>query len=249
MTDENYTDFGYQKVKTEQKAEKVAEVFHSVAKQYDIMNDLMSLGTHRLWKRFTISIAKPHAGDKILDLAGGTGDLTKHFAKRIGEKGHIILSDINSSMLSVGRDRLIDEGFCQNISYVQANAESLPFVSNDFNIITIGFGLRNVTHKEKALQEMFRCVKPGGKAIVLEFSKPVVKPLNPIYDLYSFKILPKLGKIIAKDADSYQYLAESIRMHPDQETLKQMMLDAGFDKVEYHNLSGGIVAVHVGYKY
>jgi len=249
MTDENYTDFGYQKVPTEQKTEKVAEVFHSVAKQYDIMNDLMSLGIHRLWKRFTISIAKPHQGDKILDLAGGTGDLTKQFAKRIGEKGRIILSDINNSMLSVGRDRLIDQGICHNINYVQANAESLPFANNDFNIITIGFGLRNVTHKEKALAEMYRCLKPGGKAIVLEFSKPVVKPLNPIYDLYSFKILPKLGKIIAKDADSYQYLAESIRMHPDQETLKQMMQTAGFDKVEYHNLTGGIVAVHVGYKY
>ena len=213
------------------------------------MNDLMSLGIHRLWKRFTISIAKPHQGDKILDLAGGTGDLTKQFAKRIGEKGRIILSDINNSMLSVGRDRLIDQGICHNINYVQANAESLPFANNDFNIITIGFGLRNVTHKEKALAEMYRCLKPGGKAIVLEFSKPVVKPLNPIYDLYSFKILPKLGKIIAKDADSYQYLAESIRMHPDQETLKQMMQTAGFDKVEYHNLTGGIVAVHVGYKY
>lgn len=249
MTDENYTDFGYQKVPTEEKAEKVAEVFHSVAKQYDIMNDLMSLGTHRLWKRFTISIAKAHAGDKILDLAGGTGDLTKHFAKRIGDKGQIILSDINNSMLSVGRDRLIDTGICQNIHYVQANAESLPFADNDFNIITIAFGLRNVTHKDNALKEMFRCVKPGGKVIVLEFSKPVIKPLNPIYDLYSFKILPKLGKIIAKDADSYQYLAESIRMHPDQETLKKMMLTAGFDSVEYHNLSGGIVAVHVGYKY
>jgi len=249
MTDENYTDKGYQKVPTEQKTEKVTEVFHSVAKQYDIMNDLMSLGIHRLWKRFTISIAKPHQGDKILDLAGGTGDLTKQFAKRIGEKGRIILSDINNSMLSVGRDRLIDQGICHNINYVQANAESLPFANNDFNIITIGFGLRNVTHKEKALAEMYRCLKPGGKAIVLEFSKPVVKPLNPIYDLYSFKILPKLGKIIAKDADSYQYLAESIRMHPDQETLKQMMQTAGFDKVEYHNLTGGIVAVHVGYKY
>ena len=249
MTDKNYTDFGYQKVPTDKKAEKVAEVFHSVAKQYDIMNDLMSLGTHRLWKRFAISIAKAHAGDKILDLAGGTGDLTKHFAKRIGDKGQIILSDINNSMLSVGRDRLIDQGFYQNINYVQANAESLPFADNDFNIITIAFGLRNVTHKDKALKEMFRCIKPGGKVIVLEFSKPAIKPLNPIYDLYSFKILPKLGKLIAKDADSYQYLAESIRMHPDQETLKQMMLTAGFDSVEYHNLSGGIVAVHVGQKY
>jgi len=248
MTDKQ-THFGYQTVNEDEKTDKVAEVFHSVAKNYDLMNDLMSLGTHRLWKRFTLNVAKPHKGDRILDLAGGTGDLTKLFAKRIGNQGDIFISDINNSMLLAGRDRLIDQGICHPINYVQANAEALPFPDNYFNIITIGFGLRNVTDKDKALAEMFRVLKPGGKVIVLEFSKPRSKPLNKIYDLYSFKVLPKIGKFVAKDENSYQYLAESIRMHPDQETLKTMMQTAGFDEVIYHNLSAGIVAVHIGYKY
>lgn len=246
---ESLTDFGYQKVAVSEKADKVAEVFHSVAGQYDLMNDLMSFGVHRLWKRFVMGLAKPRANDKILDLAGGTGDLARLFAKKMSDKGELILADINNSMLSIGRDRLLDNGLTHPIHYVQANAEVLPFPSNYFNLITIAFGLRNVTHKDKALAEMYRVLKPGGKAIVLEFSKPTLEPVNKLYDLYSFKILPKIGKYVAKDEASYQYLAESIRMHPDQETLKQLMLTAGFDKVEYHNLSAGIVAAHVGYKY
>ncbi|MAZ38810.1 MAG: bifunctional demethylmenaquinone methyltransferase/2-methoxy-6-polyprenyl-1,4-benzoquinol methylase UbiE [Legionellales bacterium] len=243
------THFGYQQVPETEKATKVAEVFHSVAKNYDIMNDLMSLGTHRLWKRFTIDVAKPHKNDKILDLAGGTGDLAKLFAKRTENQSEIIVSDINDSMLSIGRDRLINAGYFKNIYYVQANAECLPFANDYFNLITIGFGLRNVTHKDKALAEMHRVLKPGGKAIILEFSKPTIEPVNKIYDFYSFKILPKIGKLVAKDEASYQYLSESIRMHPDQVTLQSMMEKVGFEDVAYHNLSAGIVAVHIGHKY
>lgn len=246
---EQLTDFGYQKVGINEKADKVAQVFHSVAKQYDLMNDLMSLGIHRLWKRFVIGLAKPHANDKILDLAGGTGDLARLFAKKLGAHGELVLSDINDSMLAIGRERLLNTGLVNAIHYVQANAEVLPFATNHFNLITIAFGLRNVTCKDKALAEMYRVLKPGGKAIVLEFSKPILEPITKIYDLYSFKILPKIGKFVAKDEASYQYLAESIRMHPDQESLKQLMLTAGFDSVNYHNLSAGIVAAHVGYKY
>lgn len=243
------TDFGYQTVSFAEKTQKVKTVFHSVASEYDLMNDIMSLGIHRLWKRFAISIAKPHPKDKILDLAGGTGDLSYHFAKIVKDKGLIVLSDINESMLSRARDKLINQGLGTYITYLQANAENLPFPNNEFNIITIAFGLRNISHKEAALTEMYRALKPGGKLIVLEFSKPILPALNPAYNFYSFKILPKLGRWVAKDEMSYQYLVESIRMHPSQEVLKNMMHDAGFEKVDYYNLSLGIVAVHVGYKY
>ena len=219
MTDKQ-THFGYRTVNESEKAAKVAEVFHSVAKKYDIMNDVMSGGLHRVWKHFTLTTARVPKGGKVLDIAGGTGDLSRGWAKRVGKDGEVWLTDINSSMLSVGRDRLLNEGLL----------------------------LRNMTHKDAALKEMHRVLKPGGTLLVLEFSK-VAKPLAPAYDLYSFKLLPLMGKLIAKDADSYQYLAESIRMHPDQETLKQMMLDAGFDSVDYHNMSAGIVALHKGVKF
>jgi len=247
MTDKT-THFGFKDVPWEEKHKKVAGVFHSVAQKYDVMNDLMSLGIHRLWKRFTIEHSGVRSGDRVLDLAGGTGDLTKKFSRIVGPTGQVILSDINDSMLKVGRTRLIDDGIVGNVEYVQANAEALPFPDNYFNAMTIAFGLRNVTDKDKALRSMYRVLKPGSPLLVLEFSKPVLKLLNPIYDTYSFKILPVLGKIIADDAESYQYLAESIRMHPDQETLKGMMVDAGFERCEYFNLTGGIVALHRGYK-
>lgn len=247
--DKKTTHFGFQEVPVGEKARKVADVFHSVANNYDLMNDLMSLGVHRLWKKSTIELSGARAGQTILDIAGGTGDLTKQFSQRVGETGTVILADINASMLAQGRDRLLNDGLVNNIHYVQANAECLPFPDNHFDCITIAFGLRNVTHKERALASMYRIVKPGGKLMVLEFSKPLFKPLEKIYDMYSFAVLPKLGKLIANDADSYQYLAESIRMHPDQATLKQMMLDAGFDDCRLHNFSGGIVALHIGLKY
>ncbi|MCF6219242.1 MAG: bifunctional demethylmenaquinone methyltransferase/2-methoxy-6-polyprenyl-1,4-benzoquinol methylase UbiE [Gammaproteobacteria bacterium] len=242
------THFGFQQVATEEKAGKVAEVFHSVASNYDVMNDVMSFGVHRLWKRYTIDMARARPGNRVLDLAGGTGDLSKKFAKQVGPTGEVVLSDINSSMLGQGRIRLTDEGVLDNIRYVQANAEALPFPDNHFDVITIAFGLRNVTDKAKALASMYRVLKPAGRLLVLEFSKPVVPGLAPIYDTYSFKILPKMGKMIAGDEESYRYLAESIRVHPDQETLKQMMTEVGFERVDYHNLSGGIVALHRGYK-
>jgi len=245
----NSTHFGYKTVKTEEKAGKVAEVFHSVAAKYDVMNDLMSFGVHRLWKKIAIEYVRPRPGQKMLDLAGGTGDLTAKISPKVGESGLVVLSDINSSMLNVGRDRLIDDGIVGNVRYVQANAQSLPFPSNYFDCVTIAFGLRNVTHKDQALESIYRILKPGGKLLVLEFSKPVVPGLNTLYDFYSFKILPQMGKAVAGDAESYQYLAESIRMHPDQESLKQMMLDAGFDRVDYVNMTGGIVALHRGYKF
>lgn len=248
FTDE-LTDFGYQQVSPKEKTKKVAEVFHSVAKRYDIMNDLMSLGTHRLWKRFVMALAKPKPHHKILDLAGGTGDLTKLFVKKLSGQGFIVLSDINEAMLTVGRDRLIDAGLGEHVNYAQINAEHLPFAHNEFDLITIGFGLRNVTDKTQALSEMYRVLKTGGKVLVLEFSKPIIDALNPLYDFYSFKLLPKMGEWIAKDAKSYSYLAESIRMHPSQEALKTLMEEAGFDEVKYYNLSAGIVAVHVGYKF
>ncbi len=243
----NTTHFGYQQVKVEEKAGKVAEVFHSVASKYDIMNDVMSFGIHRLWKRYTIDMARARPGNRILDLAGGTGDLTKKFSKIVGPSGEVVLSDINSSMLGQGRERLTDEGILGNVRYVQANAECLPFPDNHFDVITIAFGLRNVTDKSAALASMYRVLKPGGRLLVLEFSKPV-DALAPIYDTYSFKILPKMGKLIANDEESYRYLAESIRMHPDQETLKQMMEEVGFERAAYFNLTGGIVALHRGYK-
>lgn len=247
-TSEQSTHFGYQQVPIEEKANKVADVFHSVADKYDVMNDLMSAGVHRLWKRYTIETSGAKKGDTILDLAGGTGDLAAKFSRIVGQQGKVVLSDINGSMLENGRSRLINKGIAGNMEYVQANAECLPFPDNYFNIITIAFGLRNVTDKETALRSMWRTLKPGGKLMVLEFSKPVVPGLDVIYDQYSFKLLPLIGKIVAKDEDSYRYLAESIRMHPDQETLKGMMEDAGFERTAYHNMTGGIVALHTGYK-
>jgi demethylmenaquinone methyltransferase/2-methoxy-6-polyprenyl-1,4-benzoquinol methylase len=240
------THFGFEKVDEAQKAEKVAGVFHSVANKYDIMNDLMSMGLHRIWKQFTIASAHVLPGQKVLDIAGGTGDLALAFARKVGKTGEVWLSDINSSMLQVGRDRLVDRGMI--MPCVQIDAEQIPFAKNYFDLVTVSFGLRNMTHKEIALQEMYRVTKPGGKSMVLEFSQPI-EMIKPIYDIYSFKVLPWLGQQIAGDAKSYQYLAESIRMHPDQDTLRQMMLDAGFDEVVVHRLSGGIVALHIGYKF
>lgn len=245
---EDKTHFGFQQVPVGEKAKRVADVFHSVADNYDIMNDVMSFGVHRVWKRFTLSQTGLKAGNKVLDLAGGTGDLAMKMATMVGPSGQVILSDINGSMLRRGRERLIDHGIAGNVDYVQANAECLPFPDNTFDCITIAFGLRNVTDKDKALRSMYRVLKPGGRLLVLEFSKPVTPGLSTVYDAYSFKLLPMMGKLIAKDADSYQYLAESIRMHPDQETLKSMMEAAGFDKAKYHNLTGGIVALHKGFK-
>lgn len=246
MTQEQKTHFGFKTVDESEKANKVAEVFHSVAKNYDIMNDVMSGGLHRVWKHFTINTARVPKGGKVLDIAGGTGDLSRGWAKRVGKTGEVWLTDINSSMLTVGRDRLLNEGLILPVAV--CDAEKLPFADNYFDLVSVSFGLRNMTHKEIALSEMYRVLKPGGTLLVLEFSK-IYKPLEPVYDLYSFKLLPLMGKLIAKDADSYQYLAESIRMHPDQETLKQMMLDVGFDRVDYHNLSAGIVALHKGVKF
>ena len=248
-SDENTTHFGFQTVEKNQKESKVASVFHSVAQQYDVMNDLMSFGIHRLWKRFTIDASGVRPGNKVLDLAGGTGDLTAKFSKLVGREGKVILADINSSMLNVGRDKLRDLGLVQNIEYVQANAQYLPFEDNTFDIITIAFGLRNVTDKDMALRSMYRVLKPGGRLLVLEFSKPQHELVNKAYDFYSFNILPKIGELVAKDGDSYQYLAESIRMHPDQETLKTMMDAAGFEQTSFKNLTGGVVALHKGYKF
>jgi demethylmenaquinone methyltransferase/2-methoxy-6-polyprenyl-1,4-benzoquinol methylase len=245
----NTTHFGFKSVPKEQKVAMVADVFHSVAAKYDIMNDVMSMGIHRLWKRFTIDCSGVRPGQQVLDLAGGTGDITALFSKRVGPSGKVVLADINESMLNVGRDKLRDLGLINNIEFVQANAEALPFADNSFDIVSIGFGLRNVTDKDAALRSMFRVLKPGGRLLVLEFSKPQSKILSKTYDLYSFRILPFMGQLIANDKESYQYLAESIRMHPDQETLKHMMQDAGFAEVSYHNLTGGIVALHRGYKF
>lgn len=248
MNDEKTTDFGYKQVPTEKKAGLVAGVFHSVAAKYDLMNDLMSGGVHRIWKFFTIEKSGARAGHTILDIAGGTGDLSASFSKIVGETGQVILADINDSMLKVGRDKLIDRGHGNNIDYVQADAQYLPFPDNTFDCITIAFGLRNVTNKDLALASMLRVLKPGGRLLVLEFSKPTTTTLEKIYDTYSFKILPKMGELVAGDAESYAYLAESIRMHPDQETLKDMMNSAGFVKTEYTNMTGGVVALHRGFK-
>ncbi len=248
MKQEQTTHFGYKQVPVDEKVTKVAGVFHSVAQSYDVMNDLMSFGIHRLWKRYTIDLSGVRAGQKVLDLAGGTGDLAARFSKLVGSSGLVILADINDSMLKVGREKLDNKGIIGNVEYVQANAECLPFPDNYFDCITIAFGLRNVTNKEAALASMLRILKPGGRLLVLEFSTPEQPWLGKIYDEYSFRILPQIGKLVANDADSYQYLAESIRMHPDQETLKKMMLDAGFDRVDVHNLTGGIVALHRGWK-
>lgn len=243
------THFGFEEVDAKDKADRVAEVFHSVAEKYDLMNDLMSLGIHRFWKHFAIQLFGLRQGQTVLDIAGGTGDLTAKISEKIGKTGKVILSDINSSMLDVGKDRMIDRGLFGNITFAQANAEILPFADNTFDRIIIGFGLRNVTDKQKALESMFRVLKPGGRLVILEFSKPIVPGLKSIYDVYSFKILPWLGKTVLNDANSYRYLAESIRMHPDQDTLKNMLNTAGFDNVDYHNLTGGIVAVHRGFKF
>ena len=243
------THFGYKTVKADEKANLVADVFHSVANSYDLMNDLMSLGVHRLWKRYAIGLSGVREGHHVLDLAGGTGDLAALMAPKVGKTGKIILSDINDSMLKVGRDRMADRGFISNIEYVQANAESLPFDDKQFDCVTIAFGLRNVTDKDAALRSIFRVLKPGGRLLVLEFSKPTNSLLEKVYDAYSFKVLPKIGELITNDAESYQYLAESIRMHPDQQTLKEMILDAGFEQCDVHNLSGGIVALHRGFRF
>lgn len=243
------THFGYQTIEKQDKEKMVASVFHSVAAKYDIMNDLMSFGVHRLWKRFTIDASAVRPGNKVLDLAGGTGDLTKKFSEIVGENGQVVLADINDSMIKVGREKLHNQGYVGNIEYVQANAEALPFADNTFDLVTIAFGLRNVTNKENALASIFRVLKPGGRLLVLEFSKPQQEWLNKAYDFYSFNILPTMGQVIANDKDSYQYLSESIRMHPDQDTLKGMMETVGFEQVSYSNLTGGIVALHKGFKF
>jgi len=241
------THFGYQTVPTEEKARHVRSVFDSVASKYDIMNDLMSGGLHRLWKRYTIEQAAVRPGQVVLDLAGGTGDLARRFAPIVGGTGRVVLADINYNMLAEGRKRLIDAGVSSSLAITQVDAEQLPFAAATFDCITIAFGLRNVTNQSAALQSMLRTLKPGGKALILEFSKPS-DVLKPAYDIYSFRVLPAIGKLIANDESSYQYLAESIRMHPDQETLLEMMLDAGFERCRYHSLAGGIVALHIGYK-
>ncbi|SFK57377.1 demethylmenaquinone methyltransferase / 2-methoxy-6-polyprenyl-1,4-benzoquinol methylase [Nitrosomonas aestuarii] len=240
------THFGFNTVSETEKAGRVADVFHSVAERYNLMNDLMSVGLHRLWKRFAIDVSGVKTGDKVLDIAGGTGDLSALFLKQVGKTGEVWLSDINNSMLSIGRDRLIDEGTPAPVA--QCDAEKLPFPDNYFNCVSVAFGLRNMTHKDTALKEMLRVIKPGGTVIVLEFSK-VWEPLRPMYDAYSFKLLPVMGKMIANDSESYRYLAESIRVHPSQEALKEMMEEVGYERVEYFNLTAGIVALHRGYKF
>ena len=251
MTDQGpkpTTHFGFKQVPTGDKVGQVAGVFHSVAAKYDVMNDLMSMGIHRLWKRQTIEMSGVRVGDSVLDLAGGTGDLTMRFSDIVGPDGRVILADINESMIKVGRDRLIDKGVVGNVSYVQANAEALPFPNNSFDCITIAFGLRNVTDKAMAMSSMLRVLRPGGRLLVLEFSKPTSALLGKLYDQYSFQILPAMGRLIAQDAESYRYLAESIRQRPDQETLLEMMETAGFANCRYHNMTGGVVALHQGFK-
>lgn len=248
MTEQQKTHFGYREVDREDKEHLVGEVFHSVASQYDLMNDLMSAGVHRIWKRFTIEVSAVRAGHKVLDIAGGTGDLAEKFHALVGSEGHVILADINESMLDMGRNRLTDAGVCGHIDYVLANAEDLPFADDYFDCISISFGLRNVTDKSKALRSMLRVLKPGGKLLVLEFSRPRNDLLSKAYDAYSFSVLPALGKLITNDSDSYRYLAESIRKHPDQDALKELIYDAGFEDVAYHDMTGGIVALHTGVK-
>lgn len=245
MTDPD-TDFGYQRVPLEEKARRVAGVFSSVADRYDLMNDLMSLGLHRLWKSFAVEVASVKPGDRVLDVAGGTADLTVAFANRAGPSGEVWLTDVNRDMLDRGRDRLMDKGLL--LPVVQCNGERLPFPSEYFDCVSIAFGLRNMTHKDLALAEMRRVLRPGGRLVVLEFSR-VWRPLAPLYDLYSFGVLPWLGGKVAGDAESYRYLAESIRMHPDQEVLKAMMEQAGLERVDYFNLNAGVVAVHRGYRF
>jgi demethylmenaquinone methyltransferase/2-methoxy-6-polyprenyl-1,4-benzoquinol methylase len=243
------THFGYETVSTVDKADRVRAVFDSVAANYDVMNDLMSLGAHRAWKAFALARTGLRKGDTALDVAGGTGDLTAGMVRQVGPEGHVFHTDINAAMLAEGNDRLLDRGIGANVSSMLVDAEQLPFDSAAMNCVTIGFGLRNVTDKQAALNEMARVIRPGGRVLVLEFSRPVLTLLEPIYDAYSFKVLPALGELVAGDAASYQYLAESIRMHPDQDTLKGMMTEAGLEGCRYHNLSGGIVALHVGFRY
>ncbi|HDN69523.1 MAG TPA: bifunctional demethylmenaquinone methyltransferase/2-methoxy-6-polyprenyl-1,4-benzoquinol methylase UbiE [Gammaproteobacteria bacterium] len=242
------THFGFRNVPASEKAGQVRQVFDSVADNYDLMNDLMSFGVHRLWKRFAINMAAPKPGQQVLDLAGGTGDLTRLMAPSVGPSGQIVLADINAAMLENGRRQLLDKGVSGNVTFAQVNAEQLPFADNRFDLVTMAFGLRNVTDKQRALESIFRVLKPGGRLLVLEFSRPVAA-LKPVYDFYSFNILPKLGQLIAKDESSYRYLAESIRMHPDQLTLQGMLEQAGFERCDYHNLTGGVVALHRGYKF
>ena len=248
MSEKDTTHFGYKDVDKDAKAGMVADVFHSVASRYDLMNDLMSGGIHRIWKRFTIELSGVRKGNAVLDIAGGTGDLAARFADIVGPDGRVVLADINDSMLQVGRDKLLDQGRQGNLEFVQADAQYLPFPDDSFDCITIAFGLRNVTDKDLALRSMLRVLKPGGRLLVLEFSKPENELLSKAYDTYSFRVLPFMGRLVANDSDSYQYLAESIRMHPDQDTLKEMMEDAGFGRCEYHNMTGGVVALHKGVK-
>ena len=248
MNDDKTTHFGYQTVGEADKAERVRGVFDSVATRYDLMNDLMSLGVHRLWKRFAMQLTGVRAGQRVLDLASGTGDLAARLAGLVGPTGLVVMSDINAAMLAQGRDRMLDDGRVGNVRYAQLDAEALPFPAGSFDCVTIGFGLRNVTHKERALAEMHRVLRAGGRALVLEFSHPTAAPLKAAYDLYSFQVLPRLGRLVANDEASYRYLAESIRMHPDQETLKGMMEAAGFERCDVHNLTGGVVAVHRGFR-
>ena len=249
MNDPKSADFGYERVPWSEKSRRVRGVFDSVADNYDVMNDLMSGGLHRIWKRFTLSLTNLRPGQKALDVAGGTGDLAAGMAKQVGDRGLVVLTDINAAMLAHGRDRLINDGIVSNVRCAQVNAEKLPFKDSTFDCVTIGFGLRNVTDKPAALASMRRVLKPGGQLLVLEFSHPTSPAVKPLYDAYSFRILPLLGKIVAKDEASYRYLAESIRMHPNQETLLGMMREAGLEGCRYHNLTGGIVAVHRGYRY
>jgi len=246
---EEKTHFGYEQVAVDEKVKRVGAVFDSVASRYDVMNDLMSFGVHRLWKRFTIEQSGVRPGQAVLDLAGGTGDLALKFSRRVGSNGQVVLADINNAMLSQGRDRLVDQGVISNVTYAQVDAQTLPFEDSSFDCITMAFGLRNVTDKQQALESMFRVLKPGGRALILEFSKPVLPLLSKAYDAYSFTALPLMGRLVANDAESYRYLAESIRMHPDQDTLASMMGNAGFEDTTYHNLTGGIVALHKGFRY
>lgn len=249
MTEEKTTHFGFTEVPESEKVNRVAGVFHSVAAQYDLMNDLMSFGIHRVWKQITIESSGVRRGARVLDLAGGTGDLAAAFAKRVGDEGQVVLADINDAMLSVGRDKLADTGSYNRIRWIQADAEKLPFEDKSFDCVTIAFGLRNVTRKEAALESIYRVLKPGGRLLVLEFSKPLSPALEMIYDRYSFDLLPKMGQWVTGDAESYRYLAESIRKHPDQDTLRSMMETAGFNSVSYTNLTGGVVALHKGFRF
>lgn len=249
MSEQKTTHFGFETVDVEEKAKRVRGVFDSVASNYDLMNDIMSMGIHRIWKRFAVDLAGVRRGQKVLDLASGTGDLAARFSGLVGADGQVVMSDINAAMLAEGRKRMVDDGHIGNVQYAQINAQALPFADNTFDCITIGFGLRNVTDKQMALNSIYNALKPGGRLMVLEFSHPTSKPLQSLYDIYSFRLLPLMGKFVARDEDSYRYLAESIRMHPDQDTLKEMMVESGFEDCDYHNLTGGIVAVHRGFKY